>query len=307
MGASMVGMTSEPFFARARGRRIGAFPPAPAGSAGVPGRVLALFVALSAGLGAAFVYAPRWVAASTPGGGFADQRTLIASLRDAFGEYWGAGSRNFAPPMRRIVDYWFRYHVAKAVVAALLVGVLVTLCVVLWRTYLRTGLGAWGKGAIAAAWGLAATLALVSVALVAANIQGAVAPFSSLLSMLPAAKRDGRFAATLDQVRQGLAHYSGADNRTSPALRGMVDDFALYHVVVVVVAAVVALVLIGMSVLVWRRFARAGGERRARRAFATFGVASLAASLIVLVIAAANLTTVAAPAPALLAFFQGGW
>jgi hypothetical protein len=125
--------------------------------------------------------------------------------------------------------------------------------------------------------------------------------------MLPAAKPDGPFTATLDQVRQGLAHYSSADSRTSPALKEMVDDFALYHAALAVVAAAVALVLIGMSVLAWHRFARARGDRRARRAFATFGVASIAASLIVIVIAAANLTTVAAPAPALLASFQGGW
>ena len=304
----MVGVTSQPFsFGAHARRRARSFPPAPAGAAGFPGRILALLVALTAALGAAFVYAPRLVAASTPGGGFSDQRTLIASLRDAFVGYWASGSGGFAPPMRRIIDYWFRYHVAKAVIAALLLGVLVTLAVVPGRTYLRTGFGAWGRSAIGAAWGFAAMLALVSVALVAANIQGAVAPFSSLLSMLPAAKPDPRFTATVSQVRQGLAHYSDAQSRTSPALRGMVDDFALYHAAVVVVLAVVALVLAGLSALAWRRFAGSGGDRPARRAFAACGVASVAVLLVVIVVAGANVTTVAAPAPALLASFQGSW
>ena len=303
-------MTSQPFSigADAHGRRRArSLRPAPAGSAGVPGRVLALLAAVAAALGAAFVYAPRLMAASTLGGGFSDQRSLIANLRDAFVGYWGSSSRNFAPQMQRIVDYWFRYHVAKAVIAALLLGVLTVLAVLLWRTYLRADLGALGRSAVASAWGFAAMLTLLSVALLAANIQGAVAPFASLLSMLPAAEPDKQFTATLDQVRSGLAHYSGADDRTSPALQGMVDDFALYHAALVALAAIVAIALIGMSVLAWRRFARVNSDRRARRAFAGLGVASIAVSLAVIVVAAANLSTAADPAPALSAFFQGSW
>jgi hypothetical protein len=257
-------------------------------------------------LGAAFVYAPLVLAESTPGGGFSDQRSIIAYLRDAFVGYWGGGSRNFAPQMRRIVDYWFRYHVAKAAIAAMLLGVLTILAVLLWRAYLRADLNALGRSTVACAWGLAATLALFSVVLLAANIQGAVAPFASLQSMLPAAKPDKQFTATLDQVRLGLTHFSIADGRTSPALQGMVDDFALYHAALVAVAVIVAIALIGMSVLAWRRSARAGGDRRARRALAGLGVASIAVSLAVFVVGAANLSTVAHPAPALLALFQGG-
>lgn len=273
----------------------------------VPGRLLALLTGLAAALSAAFVFAPQPLAASTPGGGFADQPSLIAYLRNAFVGYWAAGSRGFAPPMQRAVDYWFRYHVAKAGVAALLLGVLVALSVLLFKTYLRADVGGLGRAAIASATAVAATLAFCAAALVAANIQGAVAPFSSLISMLPAAKTDGRFGATLDQVRQELSHYSSTGGGTSPALRGMVDDFALYHAALAVVGVIGALVLLAMSVWAWRRFARAAGDRRARRAFAALAAGSIVCLLVVVVITAANLTTVAAPAPALLDSFQGGW
>ena len=305
-------MTSQPFSTGAtagvrRRRRTRTFRAAPPkGPVVVPGRLLALLAALAAALGAAFVFAPRLVAASTPGGGFADQPSLVAYLRDAFVGYWGTGSRGFAPPMQRVVDYWFRYHVAKAVIAALLLGVLVTLAVLLGRAYLRADLGGRSRAALASAAAVAATFALCTIALVAANIQGAVAPFSSLISMLPVAEPDGRFTATLDQVRYELAHYSSTGGGTSPALRGMVDDFALYHAALAVIGVVVAVVLLGLSVWAGRRFARAAGDRRARRAFAVLAGASIVSVLAVAVVTAANLTTVAAPAPALLAFFQGG-
>jgi hypothetical protein len=247
------------------------------------------------------------VAASAPGGGFSDQRSLIAYLRDAFVGYWGSGSRNYSPQMQRIVDYWVRYHVAKAVIAALLLGVLSTLAVLLWRSHLRAELGALGRFAVVSAWGFAAMLALFAVAVLAANIQGALAPFSSLLSMLPAAEPDKQFTATLDQVRSGLAHYPSPDGRTSPVLQGMVDDFAFYHAALVAVAAVVMIALIVFSVLAWRRFARVKGDRRARRAFAGLGVATIVVLLGVAVVTAANVSTVADPAPALLASFQGSW
>lgn len=300
-------MTSQPFFTGARGGRRGrTILSGPPGSAGLPGRVLAVLTALVAALGIAFVYAPRFVAAAAPGGGFSDQRSLIGALRDAFVGYWGSADRSFAPPMQRIIDYWVVYHVAKAVTAALGLAVLIMLAVVLGRMYLRTGLGVRSSAVVASAWSVTAMLALFSAAVVAANIQGAVAPFSSLLSMLPAAQPDERFTATLDQVRQGLVQYSSADGRTSPALKRMVDDFALYHAVMVVVAVIMALALIALSVRAWKRFCRARGDQRARRAYAAVGAGLLVAALAVIVIGAANATTVAAPAPALLAAFQGG-
>src|SRR6185295_15066159 len=105
--------------------------------------------------------------------------------------------------LERVVDYWFRYHVAKAVIATILLIVLVALGVLLWKAFLRAGgLGAGRRVALASAGVLVTMLAVFSLAMVMANIQGAVAPFASLLPMLTDGPTDGELAGTLDQVTQ---------------------------------------------------------------------------------------------------------
>ncbi|MEU6758203.1 hypothetical protein [Streptomyces sp. NPDC046685] len=85
------------------------------------------------------------------------------------------------------------------------------------------------------------------------------------------------------------------------------DDFARYHAAMAVIAGVVALALVGASVALWRRRARtASSDRRTRGLLGALGVVSAVSSPAVLVVAVAN-TTAADPAPALAAFFDGGW
>lgn len=170
------------------------------------------------------------------------------------------------------------------------------------------GLGAASRFALASAAAVVTALAVFSSAMVMANIQGATAPFSSLLSMLPVHAPHGELADTLHQVRQHLADYPNTGDRTPPALEVMVSDFSRYHAVIAVAATTVAVVLIGMSAVSWRRSARTGAsDRRTRRVFRSFGLVSALLSLVVIVVAVANTTTTADPAPALLAFFEGGW
>jgi hypothetical protein len=284
-------------------------PPAPSRSAGISGRALATHVTLGVVLVAAFVVAPRTLAASWSGGGFDDERDLTQALREAFVEYWRSGDRDFSPGLQRVVDYWFRYHVAKAVIAAMLLIVLVALGVLLWKAFLRAGgLGAGRRAALASAGILVTMLALFSLAAVMANVQGAVAPFASLLPMLAVGATDGELADTLDQVRRRLADSQSADGRNPPALEVMISDFSRYHVALAVVAAIVAVVLIGVGVVLLKRFARTGSsDRRTRRVLGSFGVLSALVSLVVIVVVVANTTTAADPAPALSAFFDGGW
>ncbi|MFJ9343142.1 hypothetical protein ACIRP0_28200 [Streptomyces sp. NPDC101733] len=264
-----------------------------------------MLTALAAALIAAFVVAPRTLAARSDAG-YADQGGLVRALREAFVGYWGAGERGLSPGMRTVVDYWFRYHVAKGVIAAVLLAVLVALGVHLWKAFLRAeGLGAGTRTALASAGVLVPVLALCSSAVVLANVQGALAPLSSLVSMLPVDETDGPLAGALDQVRQGLGASPPAGGRTLPALDAMIGDFAHYHVVMAVSATIVALVLVCLSVLSWK--ARAGtdpSDGRARRVWRAFGVASALSALLLFVVAAANTTTAADPAPALLAFFD---
>ncbi|MFC7450960.1 hypothetical protein [Rhodococcus daqingensis] len=280
----------------------------PSRSTGVSGRAFAALVAIAAALAAAFVFAPRMLAGSRPGGGFFDQTSLVEAVRVAFVEYWSSGDEDLSAGLATVVDYWFRYHVAKAVIAAMLLIVLVALGVLLWKAFLRAGgLEAGKRAALASAGVLVSMLALFSLVLVMANVQGAVAPFSSLVSMLPVRETDGALAETLGQVRQHLADPLSAGDQSTPALEVMVSDFSRYHLAMALIAAIAAAVLVGLSVVFWKWFAATeSSDRATRRVLGTFGVLSALVSLGLLVVAVANTTTAANPAPALLAFFNSG-
>jgi hypothetical protein len=297
----MVGVMTFPQFAQSFGQ-YGRH------RARVPGNPLALLGLLAAALSAAFVFAPGTLAAIWPGGGYAGQGALISGARSGFIEYWNSGDQNYPPELERLVDYWLRYHAAKAMIAALLLTVLIMLCARLWGPLLRAGRIAPGRGAVLALSGaLAAMLALVATVLTMANIQGAVAPFSSLISMLPLGTRDASLTTTIGQVRQDLAEYPNVRGGTPPALHAMISDFAVYHATIVVLAALVAVVLIGMSIVSFKKRARTGpAERRIRHTLGLAGAVSALVAFAVIVVAVANLGNAMHPAAALLAFFNGG-
>lgn len=253
------------------------------------------FAVLAAALATAFVVAPHPLAATTTTERFAEVSTLRGALREAFREYWASGARDLTPNLRTVVDYWSRYHLAKAAIAALLLAVLVVLGIVLWRAFLRTPPGM-RAAALASAGVVVTMLALFSVVLVVANVQGAVAPFASLLPMLAAG---GGF----DEAGRRLA----ASPPTGP-LQVMVGDFALYHAAIAVAGAVVVVGFATVSVLAWRRWAGTPRpDRRVRRLLGFCGVLFAGAALLMAVVVVANAGTAMDPEPALLAFFEGGW
>ena len=275
----------------------------------ISGRALVRLFALAVALVAAFVFAPRTLAASSSGGGFAEKRNLIEAVRRAFVEYWASGERGFPPGLERVVDYWFRYHVAKAVIAVILLVVLSALGTLLCRAFLGAAdIGLGRRVALASACALVSMLVLFSLLIVMANIQGAVAPFASLLPMLAVGPMDGELANTLDHVKQRLSDFPGAGHQNPPALEVMVSEFSQFHVALAVLAAIVAVVFVGMSAVLWKGYAGTGSsDGRTRRLLGSFGVLSGLFMLVMIVLAVANATTAADPAPALLAFFEGGW
>ena len=99
-------------------------PQAPPRSATVHGRTFAALAALATALVAALFVAPPMLAALGPGGGVANKH-LAESLRKAFVEYWSSGNRDYPPDLQKVVDYWFRFHVAKGMIAAILLIVLI--------------------------------------------------------------------------------------------------------------------------------------------------------------------------------------
>ncbi|MFB6836901.1 hypothetical protein [Streptomyces sp. NPDC056361] len=305
-------MTSAPGLT---GSTAHADPTAPSRPAGVPRRALAVLGTLACALVAAFVLVPRTVAATGADGALADRRGLAREFRGAFVAYWSSGDRDPSPNLARIIDYWFRFHVAKAVIAALLLITLVALAVLLRKAFLTAGGFGAGRRPTLASTGVLGTLfavvsvAVLSLAAVMANVQGAAAPFASLFPVLPTgATADGRLAATLAEVRARLADSSDGGRPTPPAVDVMVGDFARYHVAMAVIAAVVAVVLLGASVTAWRRLrSTVASDRPTRLLRVSFVVLSASSSLAAVVVAAANTTTAADPGPALLAFFDGGW
>jgi hypothetical protein len=280
-------------------------PVAPPRSAAVSGRALAGLAAIATALVAAVVVAPPTLAAGSSDGALADQRHLVESLREAFVGYWRSGDSALSPDLKRIVDYWFRFHVIKAIIAAVLLVVLVALGVLLWKAFLKAGdLGRGRRVALASAGVLVTVLTLLSLAVVLANLQGAAAPFSSLLPMVRDGATGGAVTGTLDQIRQQLA----AGDRTTPALHVMIGDFARYHVTFAVIAVIAVIAFISLSVLWWREFAKArSSDRRAGRLYGSFGVLSGLLSLIAILSVVANTSAAANSAQVLLAFFDGGW
>lgn len=272
------------------------------------GRALALLVVLAAALGAAFVVAPGVLAGRTPGGGYADEKALIRGTRTSFVQYWSSGDRAYPAGLARLADYWIDYHVVKAVSAALLLAVLILLTFRLLRPLLTPGHLAAGRGAVlASSAALAATAAVAAAVLIMVNIQDVVAPLGSLISLLPVGSANRQFAGTVGQVRQHLAAYPRTGSGTPPALQAMVSDYGRYHAVLVAQLALLAAVLIAMSVTSWRRRARtAPSERRVRRTLAMAGIFPALLLLPVIVVALANLSNVLHPAPGLLAFFTSG-
>jgi hypothetical protein len=268
-----------------------------------PWRVFACVAAGAAALVVAFVMAPAPLASTRATTDLTSEGPLITTFRSAFVVYWRAGNAGFDSDLQRVVDYWFRYHVAKAVLGAALLAVFILLGVLSWQAFLRVG--GLRAAALAVSGVLSTALAVVSLATVMANIHGMAAPFGSLLPMLFGAPSPsaGPLPDTLAQIRQQLA-----DGQNSPALAVITDDYVKFHAVMAVEGTIVVIVLVVVSVLLWRGFRRTDrAERRSRRLQAAYGVFVPLLALALAVIVLANATTAAHPLPGLEGFFAGGW
>ncbi len=272
-------------------------------------RTVAVLAVLAPVLLAAFLAAPRWVAAGATDARFVDRETYVGAVRRAFVQYWGTGERRYSAALASVVDFWSVYHAAKAASAALLLLVLVGLLVHLCRTFLRAGDRRFvGRATLAVAIASVWVLAIGSLVVTMANVQGASAPFAALLPTVTDGSRDAALDQVLTQVEHGLAAAADTGPVEPPTLAAMVDDFTRFHLAMAEIAAIVVAACVTLSVLLWKRYARtAAQDRRARRLIATFGLLTTVFSLVMLVIVLANLSTAADPVPALLDFVAGGW
>ncbi|TWS19415.1 hypothetical protein FK529_09450 [Tsukamurella asaccharolytica] len=186
--------------------------------------------------------------------------TDVAARADREFPPWLLGGRTeLTPGLRSLVDDWAGFHLIKAVCAGLLVAL--------------------------ALYAGHRALALVPAVLLIANLQGAVAPLSSAFSLLdPARLRGGEPGRALALLRTELR------GTPSGPVQALVDDFARYHLAVVVMAGVLTIVLVVFAVRAWRQ-----GRRR-------WAAATLVAAVVAGVLAYANVTTTLDPVRGLLDF-----
>jgi hypothetical protein len=279
-------------------------PAAPAGRL-LSGRdhAAALFLAILAVLLAAgFVLAPR----ALTGAGPAHEHSLSAATSQAFTAYWQSGRHSYPPALADLVAYWRRYHLVKAGFAVALTIALCWLAHILWRSLLRAERLRPATTTAAAASGSTVTaLAFGSVLVVMATIQGALAPFSSLVSLLPVGHGNPALTGSVSQIQHDLAEHQAVP-RTSATLGAIIADFQRYHAVLAAQAAILAVVLIGLSVLMWRRAPTAGrAVPRAKALLRLLATAFALLTVVVLVVGAANISTALNPDPALRFVFGG--
>lgn len=161
----------------------------------------------------------------------------------------------------------------RALIALSLVALLVALTVRLPR--FRLSLGA---------------LTLAAAVLLIADVQRFASPFGTLLPILASGAAKPAVAIVLTQVRDQFA-----TDPASPALTMMLDEYVRLHVVKAALAGLLAAVLIGVSMVAWRR---------RHRWYCALTALPAAAALIVV---AADVTTVADPRPGFLLLLQGSW
>ncbi|MFY2788079.1 hypothetical protein [Rhodococcus sp. MALMAid1271] len=254
---------------------------------------------LTAGvLGVAVAALPAKIAQLWPGSGTTTYASLAGRLRPAFVDYWAAGHPKPGSALAQVVAYWQGFHVVKAVAAAVLLAVLAALLLDLWGRWVAAGRSG-RRRALGALGALGALASLVALLMVVANIQGAVAPLSSVVSFLPTDGSDPAVAATIGEISAELR--SGS---TTSVLDALVSDFRVYHAAMVVSAGLTTVLLLACGITLWRQ--RSRSQHNERRLYVTTATIMLTLALAFGVVAAANLSTVIDPASALLAFFEGG-
>ena len=253
-------------------------------------------------LGAAFVVAPVWLAGGGHGGGFSGSAALSRSVGNEFIAFWRTSDQALPTGMNDLLQYWMRYHVAKAVLAGFLLIVLTVLATRLWGPGTDSSVPASRRrvagvvGATATAGGFGAALLLM------ANVQGAVAPLSSLLSLVPSSSDDPAVGQVQAQVVQQLR----SGNTSRPALAHMVDDFGIYHAVLAASALVLVCVTAVVGVVVGRSYmGTARSDRAVRRTKALTGTGFAIAGVAVLILALANIGNAIDPEHALQLFYAG--
>ena len=240
-----------------------------------------------------FVLAPQLVMGDPYDAGVVGGGRLPDAAGAAIGDFLSRHSGAVSGPAAQLSHYWAEYHTVKLLFAVVAAIALAALAAQTFRwaseALVRRDLvtrSLVGGGVTAGAIG--------AVLLVAANVQGAWAPLSSALSLLPADAPPTR-AAAADAIVRGT---------TDPALSALEADFGRYHAVLAACMVVITLVCASVAVLasrVRRRAAR-GTSARVVAGITTGGFVLV--TLVLGVVLAANVGTALDPGPALVGFLS---
>ncbi|GAA2055681.1 hypothetical protein [Williamsia deligens] len=249
--------------------------------------------------GVGFVVAPTLIAGDPYDAGIGDGRGLGDAARVGVADFLGRHSAAMTGAFGDLTDYWAHYHWVKVVFGLVAVGALALLGRGLSRSA-GTASTRLDRARWAATGGLVASTAVAAMVVVVANVQGALAPASSALSLLPRARADDDLSGVRAAASAGVA-----DGAEDPAIGALVRDFGRYHAVLAICLGVVVLGLAVLTVAVGRAARRAARGTALRPLAAASTVVFAVAAALLAVIVVANVGTALDPAPALQLFFAG--
>lgn len=215
--------------------------------------------------------------------------SLGRAVAEALVQDWNTGVSSpgtTGSALARPTQFWQVFHVLKAAcaIALLVSSVVATSRIWTATTPVRTRIGRLGRLLISQA---GVGIGVLGLVLTLANLQGALAPLSSVLGFLPQVATP-ELAQAVAALRDGLRSPTPA-----PLCAALVADFGNYHLAMAVLGGLASAALAWVSVVAWRRSRPVEGI-----------VLGLAATWFA-VVTAANVGTALDPAPALDAFLAG--
>lgn len=233
--------------------------------------------------------------------GYSGEAELVAAAESAFVRADVSGPVARSAALADLTAVWQEFHLVKAGVAGLLVLALVGLGSRVLRRMEAAGAGRRRWLLLTAHAGVVVWL-LWALTVLLANLQGTVAPFASVASLLPGGRATGELGGVLDRLAASVE--AGAPSAGGGVAGELLGDFTLYHAVFALLAAMTGVVLTAVALrsLRWRL----RGPGRARPSgwsvqTTLFGVAGG----VFLLLAVANTSTWLRPVPALVASLGG--
>jgi len=235
--------------------------------------------------------------------GFTGEAGLVAASESAFLHADLGGRVADSDALAELTAQWREFHLVKAAIAGILVVTLAGLASAL-RQQAAGAERDRRRRLLVAAYGGVVLWLLGALTVLLANVQGAVAPFASVASLLPAGRGHRELGGVLADLRQAVEV-----DTVSPVggiASELLGDFILYHAVLAVLGAAAGVVLTTLAlraVLVRWRLRATGRSGQPTWVLQTslYG----AVGVFFLLLALANTSTWLNPVPALVATLGG--